>query len=87
MNAELIAAYIREANETEAVMQQRERDGETKVVNTPIHHVPVDPASQSRPAEPEISVSDAPDLPEPKEDDNWFDEALLDEPIEEIGEF
>ncbi len=43
--------------------------------------------TQTRPAEPEISVSDAPDLPEPSEDKNWFDETLLAEPIDEIGEF
>lgn len=87
INAELIAAYIREANAAEAVIQQRDRDTETNAVNTPVHAIPTDSGAQTRPAEPEISVSDAPDLPEPEEDKNWFDETVLDEPIEEIGEF
>jgi len=87
INAELIAAYIREAHEAEAVLQQRDRDGETQDVNASVHDVPPAPGTQSPPPEPEISVSDAPDLPEPPEEENWFDENLLDETIEEIGEF
>lgn len=87
INAELIAAYIREAAQVEAVLQQRDRDTETVNVNAAIHEVPPELPAPKGVNEPDISVNDAPDLPEPKEDDSWFDPEILDEEIDEIGEF
>lgn len=87
INAALIAAYIREASQTEAVMQQRVRDSESNAINTTLHAVPKASGVKQHMAEPEISVSDAPDLPEPAEKETWFDYTLLDRPIKDIGDF
>lgn len=89
INAELIAAYLREA-QSERVIAQQERDAETKDANAKVHDIP--PAEEVAPSptaspEPPVSVDDAPELPPPVEDQPWFDPELLEEPLEELGEF
>jgi putative transposase len=88
INAELIAAYLREA-ESERVAAQRERDAEAKSVNERVQSSPAAEPAATRAAdqEPAVAPGDVPQLPAPIEDKPWYDEALLDEPLEELGEF
>jgi putative transposase len=80
VNAELISIYMDEAEQTERVLQQRMRDQEMQNGSQDVRQVP--PA-----AEPSVSVADAPDLPVPKDEPDWYDEEMLNEPIEPLQEF
>jgi putative transposase len=90
VNAQIIAAYMEEADQTERVLLQRMRDQEMQNAQQGSRDVP----SSSEPAaappmslEPEVSVADAPDLPAPKQDDGWYDEDVENENLEPLKDF
>lgn len=88
VNAERIAAYMEEADQTERILLQRMRDQEMQLGQQGAREVPppdAQPGTAPPPAEPDVSVADAPDLPMPV-DEPWYDEEMLDEPIEPLKE-
>jgi putative transposase len=89
INAELIAAYMDEADQHERVLLQRMRDLEMQEGQQGSRAVPpaAEPADPPPEAEPEVSVSDAPDLPEPTDDEPWYDDDMLNEPLEPLKDF
>ena len=94
VNAELIATYMKDADQSERILQQRTRDLEMQSGHQGSRDVPSEVQSDSLPAaaptvpnEPELSVADAPDLPMPTDDDAWYDEEMLNEPLEPLKEF
>lgn len=95
VNAELISVYMEEADKTERILLQRMRDQEmqrgpqeTREVPPATEEVvPPDSAAAPPPTEPDLSVADAADLPAPADQDNWYDEQMLDEPLETLKEF
>ncbi len=94
VNAELIATYMKDADQSERILQQRTRDLEMQSGHQGSRDVPSEVQSYSLPAaaptvpnEPELSVADAPDLPMPTDDDAWYDEEMLNEPLEPLKEF
>ena len=96
VNAERIAAYMEEADQTERILLQRMRDQEMQNGPQGARDVPAEPQPASGPdsgppapppSEPDVSVADAPELPMPTDDEAWFDEEILNEPLEPLKDF